>query len=367
MDPQTEYSYESIRADAIRLCRFTHDDDGNYVSAVLETFAADAPPPRYSALSYTWDSSSGQTGPRKNWAVRIGARYLPVLDSLLPFVQALRRKGALLDGTWWWIDSICIDQANTAERDEQVARMKTTYEDAQIVVVWLGEHSDDSDGALEFIQFLEKMNVENYALVDLRRILGEPQYESYWVALKSLFARRWWTRIWTVQEVVLPSEIAFWCGERHLSRDAVFAALTVIDRCNSKILDNQSVLFHQVFSRRRAYQLYRSRQRTRGDATLSLLSLVAYFCSNEATDDRDRLYGLTGLCTENHGIVIDYALSVEETYFRFAQSFMTQHKSLDILSFASLYPAGPGSSLPSWVPDWRRKIRPLVVPCMSTP
>lgn len=108
------------------------------------------------------------------------------------------------------------------------------------------------------------------------------------------------------------------------------------------------------------------RHKPRGNSTLSLLALATYFCNNEATDDRDRLYGLTGLCTENHALDIAYPQSVVEVYLRFAKSFITQYKSLDIVIFASLFDAAPGSSLPSWVPGWRSRRQPLIIPLMAS-
>ena len=37
----------------------------------------------------------------------------------------------------FWIDAICIDQANEKERPEQVKVMKQIYEKAEAVVIWL--------------------------------------------------------------------------------------------------------------------------------------------------------------------------------------------------------------------------------------
>ena len=123
--------------------------------------------------------------------------------------------------------------------------------------------------------------------------------------------------------------------------------------------------FHHAFNRRRVWKFYKSMQKG-SDLSISLLAVAAYLCSHDATDDRDRLYGLTGLSTENHTLDINYSWSVDEVYLRFAQSFITQHKSLDIINFASLFVATPGSSLPSWVPDWRTRVKPLVVPLMAS-
>ena len=62
---------------------------------------------------------------------------------------------------------------------------------------------------------------------------------------------------------------------------------------------------------------------------------------------------------------VDYSLTCEEVYLRFAQAFITQHKSLDIICFATIHKAISGSSLPSWVPDWHWRnayhVTPLIV------
>ncbi|KAF1850140.1 uncharacterized protein K460DRAFT_422571 [Cucurbitaria berberidis CBS 394.84] len=347
MKQTTRYSYESIQPGQFRMCRFVQD--GDCLSAVLETFSVDGQNPQYNALSYTWGLD--QRGPTTSWAIQIGEQYL----------SALRSRGTLLDGTWWWIDSICIDQKNVHERDEHVRRMKTTYQKAQKVIVWLGEQSDDSECALDFICLLDEMSRARHSNEDVRMSLQKDQYHAQWIALQRFFLRKWWTRIWTIQEFVIPSAITFWCGPRHISIDAIYAALTEADICSSNRFKG-TIAFHHAWNRIRAWLLYKFVPRP----GLSLLALAAYFCINEATDDRDRLYGLTGLSTEDHALDIDYSCSVDEVYLRFAQSFITQHKSLDIISFASLFIATPGSSLPSWVPDWRTKTEPFVVPLMTS-
>ncbi|KAK5740833.1 hypothetical protein LTR17_004423 [Elasticomyces elasticus] len=366
MDEPDPYSYEAIQTEQLRLCRFT--EDGEILSAVLEPYpAVDAPHPPYIALSYTWGVQT--PGVDDSWTLRIGRRHLAVRASLQSFVQALRAKGELIDGTWWWIDSICINQTNLQERGNHVRRMKTIYQNAEKVIVWLGPESHDSDCALDFIHFLNGADVFKFTNEDLRgtlrTILLQTQYQIKWAALKNFFLRRWWTRIWTVQESVIPSEVSFWCGPRRLTRDDIFDALNTADRCKAPDFKD-TIAFHHAWGRRRAWLLYDSVRGFEDRLNLSLVALAAYFCSNEATDDRDRVYGLFGLSSNNHGLEVSYSWSVDEVYLRFAQSFITQHKSLDIISFASLFVATPGSSLPSWVPDWRARIQPFVVPLMAS-
>ena len=43
-----------------------------------------------------------------------------------------------------WIDAICINQTDIPERNAQVSTMKRTYEEADRVLVWLGEERENS-------------------------------------------------------------------------------------------------------------------------------------------------------------------------------------------------------------------------------
>ena len=93
------YTYSPIQPNQIRLCRFRQNGDS--LAAEFGMFSTDAPLPEYVALSYTWDVSA--SGPIQNWSIQLGERYLPVLDSLKPFFQALRSRNLTPDETWWWV------------------------------------------------------------------------------------------------------------------------------------------------------------------------------------------------------------------------------------------------------------------------
>lgn len=355
-----------LQTDHIRLCRFV--GDGDALSAILEPFPLDGARPPYKALSYTCHLQ--HTGwPDESWSLHIGQQFLPVLGSLRSFKQALKDKGSLLDGTWWWIDSICIDQANLQERGNQVRRMKEIYRNAHEVITWLGPQSDDSDTALDFVHFLHGLNIARLANEDLRPALRttmlRDEYRTRWIALKQFFLREWWTRIWTVQEVVIPANVSFWCGSRQLSREVLFASLEMADRSSAPEFKG-NIAFPNAFHRRRAWHLYESIRTSDQPPNLSLIALAAYFSNNKATDERDLIYGLLGLCTENHSVEVSYSQSVDDVYLHFAQSFIKQHQSLDIISFGALFVSTSGSSVPSWVPDWRTRREPLVIPLMAS-
>lgn len=353
------YTYSPIRYDQIRLLQFVQD--GDHISAILKAFPIEEPLPRYRSITYTW-VVDGKYDSATTFMVEIDGCLLPVLSSLQPFFQALRVKGMLLDGKWWWIDSICIDQTNFEERSQQVQLMQQIYQQAEQVIVWLGEPSSDSDLAMDFIKFLDKTTRRKLSVAEVRRLLQRDHYRPQWTALTNFLSRKWWSRIWTVQEFVLPRSVSCWCGTRNVSRVAVCNSVLMADKCTS-IGIKENLVFTHANNRRRAWILYNAGKEPGVDLNLSLLALAAYFCCMDATDDRDRLYGLMALSTDEKLPRADYLLSTEEVYMRFTRSFIEQHKFLDIICLASIYSAPPGSSRPSWVPGWEKQY-PQVIPSM---
>lgn len=360
MDQNHPSVYRPIQHDQVRLVKFGHD--GDHTSAILQTFPLEGPIPPYQALSYTWLCDN--SGVARNHVLQIEKQQLPILDSLLPFFHVLSSKGTLLDNTWWWIDSICIDLANIEERGQQVQFMGRIYRNAHKVIVWLGEESDDTDRAIDFIELLnETIRQQTCSPEEIRAIFHQDQYHPHWAALTNFFQRRWWTRIWTLQEYAIPASVSFWYGMRSVGRSAVEGALMGADQYTALAFKGTAA-FRHGFNRRRVQRLHDLGQEPGTKLGRSLVALAAYSSCFEATDDRDRLYGIKGLATDAFLLDVNYSLSVEDTYLRFVKSFIEHYKSLDVICFASIYCPPPGSSLPSWVPDWRTTVDPLVIPLM---
>lgn len=354
------YEYEPIQHNQIRLIKFVQD--GNHVCAVLQPFSFEEPLPVFRSLSYTWAFKGGH--PQKDFRIEVDKRQLPVLNTLQPFLQALKSRDMLLDGKWWWIDSICIDQTNLEERAHQVQHMDVIYRQAESVVVWLGDPSSDSDLAMDFINILDQTSRRNLSVAEIRATLQQDHYRAHWRALTNFLSRRWWSRVWSVQEFVLAPSLEFWCGMRDISRDAMCNSIGMADKCTSAGI-KETLAFTHGNNRRRAWGLYEASKRPGASPGLSLLALAAYFCCMDATDDRDRLYGLRALATDQSILEVDYSLTTEEVYTRFAKSFITHYRSLDIICFASTYAPPSGSTLPSWVPHWQKR-NPVVIPSMAS-
>lgn len=51
-----------------------------------------------------------------------------------------------------WVDAMCINQYDTAERNSQVSMMRHIYADAEQVDVWLGSGSESTQAAAHLIE-----------------------------------------------------------------------------------------------------------------------------------------------------------------------------------------------------------------------
>ncbi|KAH6722498.1 heterokaryon incompatibility protein-domain-containing protein [Leptodontidium sp. MPI-SDFR-AT-0119] len=105
----------------------------------------------YDALSYSWGSTE------KAAQITVNGSIMHVTSNLHAALQHLRfeEEDRLL-----WIDAICIDQDNMAERRHQVQHMSYIYKEAERVVIWLGEGTQESDLIMDSIKRLQENNTK---------------------------------------------------------------------------------------------------------------------------------------------------------------------------------------------------------------
>lgn len=129
----------------------------------------------YEALSYVWGDDRK---PRHIW---IGTSKLHITENLYTALLCLRNHSA---DRSLWVDAICIDQTDDAEKSVQVQRMANVYSKASRVRVWLGDAADGSDQAL-------------HCLADAGAAEGPYELSAgYLELIRKLLAREWFTRVW---------------------------------------------------------------------------------------------------------------------------------------------------------------------------
>jgi hypothetical protein len=352
---------DTVDETSIRLLRLSRSEDGVYTGKLQKYLLANAP--HYYTASYVW-------GERKHTctAVNLKTGSLPVLDSLAPFLHMITQHSDFQPTDWWWIDSLCINLQDGQEREKQVRIMADIYKRARRAIVWLGEEKeDDSDctGAVEFLHYLSSMQIafngDDHAM---RSNLENPDFTEKCAAVSSLLARPWWTRVWTLQEFVLPKEAKLYCGAASISRGRFKSAVYSIFLCStiSNEFEHELVprrLFDGAFNRRRIHQ-WHTKPASIG---INLIAIMAYLGNHSATDSRDRIYSVLGLITEqDRGLIgpAEYSTNTEQQFAKLVQSFWNTHTSLDVICFMHLFSRdaaaidpGPENAVPTWAPDWR--------------
>jgi hypothetical protein len=109
----------------------------------------------YAALSYAWgDPAVAET-------ILVDDEPFQVTTNLAAFLTTLNRGRAkwgwsLNSPLHFWVDAICINQANIPERIEQVLRMGEIYKTATRVLIWLGPHSIHTERAFDWLLEIEE-------------------------------------------------------------------------------------------------------------------------------------------------------------------------------------------------------------------
>ncbi|EHK26244.1 uncharacterized protein TRIVIDRAFT_8990, partial [Trichoderma virens Gv29-8] len=109
-------------------------DDDIYVDLV--TASLDKAPP-YEALSYTWDSQLSDQ------VIYANGRKFFITKNTHDAIRRLRLEPG--ETRYLWIDAICINQNDIAEKSSQVAMMANIYKNAKQVDIWLGNGNSSSD------------------------------------------------------------------------------------------------------------------------------------------------------------------------------------------------------------------------------
>lgn len=94
----------------------------------------------YAALSYVWGN------PLETTAVLVNGIKTQVTLNLEAALRHIRQSSCAVV---LWVDALCINQEDVAEKNHQVEMMREIYSGAEFVIAWLGSASEDSDLAME--------------------------------------------------------------------------------------------------------------------------------------------------------------------------------------------------------------------------
>lgn len=184
--------------------------------------------------------------------------------------------------------------------------------------------------------------------------IPEYQLKRLFEGLRRMLTLKWWMRIWVVQEAIVAQEITVMYGNVSAPWEMMCGAAISSVRSHRQILAEGNVVSPDdikvlgLFSRVLNLNQFRATWRASGGE--SLLSLLRHFSSREASDHRDRIYALLGLCDSKELVQPNYQLNDRETYTSTTLRIIAAQRSLAALSGDLGRKNQP--NLPSWVPDW---------------
>ena len=142
---ETPYQYLPLPAhDWIRLLRLDSQEDGGSITICLTPHRLDDHIQHYTSLSYSWGRDpDGDASPSRTLIIDGGV--LNITENLHDCLVRLRPT-TTDQPLFIWIDAVCINQSDVAERNSQVSQMAQIYKKASALLVWLGEdHDGNSD------------------------------------------------------------------------------------------------------------------------------------------------------------------------------------------------------------------------------
>ncbi|CZR66331.1 uncharacterized protein PAC_16232 [Phialocephala subalpina] len=154
--------------------------------------------PPYTAISYTWGNEDASE------VIYLNNRPFHVRPNLWSCLYYMAHAARNATWNYLWVDAICIDQANVAERNSQVRLMDQTYRDAVCVSVWLG------------LITLPKETM-SYLPTQIPPKTIESDGFDWTESIADLSNRPYWSRVWVIQEFLLGRNVELYCSDNRIN------------------------------------------------------------------------------------------------------------------------------------------------------
>ena len=338
------YQYAPLKHDSdIRLLYLLPGSDNAPLSCSLRIVSLSALPV-YEAISYTWGE------PIFSASIDCFSKgQLPITENLSKALFHLRLGDRI---RVLWVDAICINQQDLAERSHQVTLLRDTFESAENVIIWLGEDTGDAKEAFDILRTIDHFSLSDK---DIRSFLMLKGHK----VLEKLLERSWFRRIWVIQELICAMKATITCGshamewERFLDVAARIKSTRYYGPFGDESVHNA---LYSLGGMRRERQLRQQREKTHLETML-----YSYRCCL-ASDPRDKVFALVGIANEQNAVAYtpDYTKDVLKVYRDLAIHLIIAGGHPDILVNCAHITRSHIPHLPSWAPDWSQ---PLLANC----
>jgi hypothetical protein len=241
---------------------------------IEEFWGSDIPP--YAILSHTWeeDEVNFQDFVRASKATRKKKGYKKILSTCK---LARETRDSL---KWAWVDTCCIDKTSSAELSEAINSMFSWYHNARVCYVWLsdlpaaakGEDSDKVDTA-------------------------------------ELAKCRWFTRGWTLQELIAPRTLFIYDADWNLrgNKGSLRAQLRDVTGIDERVLRDSNAL-----------------------ASIPIATRMFWASKRQTSRLEDRAYSLLGIFDVNMPLLYGER---HRSFHRLQEEIIKQNADLSILAW----------------------------------
>lgn len=356
------FLYKSLAEDEIRLLTVhtKYLRYGAIVSAELHTYSRAAAPP-YDAVSYAWGDDVSTASMMVNG---LSLTIRTTLLEALPYIIDSRpepRTRAL------WIDAICPNQNDDQEKAIHVLRMNEIYEMASRTLIWLGKADNYSNLAMDSIEGLTR----KLLLVKDPKTLSQPELlakydlpresDPMWEAIRVLQLRPWFSRLWTLQEVVLSEQPILLCGRNSMAWDTLVALDDAAGQALlSAMTQGEMDATYQYSGTPAEVDFLRASRQAQNKLDLS--SLIASSRRRGYSVPVDRVWALLGMLDQKYRQhildekLVDYSKSAiinyHETFLGIMKFHVKHHRRIAMKLIEGNLRDTRNPSLPSWCPDW---------------
>ncbi|CAO2650180.1 Nn.00g014720.m01.CDS01 [Neocucurbitaria sp. VM-36] len=341
-----QYLYKHLQNSSIRLLHLLPDSGDDSLRGIIFHVPLESAI-QFRALSYVWGTMS------QTEALWTPDGVLGITPNLKAALQHLRQKK---DSLILWVDAICINQHNMAEKALQIRLLPDIFQRATSVFAYLGNDRQNHRAIETLMQIRAKGALSDWpkCLPPVPSSWGTQPIpaatDPVWDDIKNFFQNSWFRRAWVVQEVVLAASVRIVCSKWIVDWNDLLSAVNTVHREYRRAgnIDAPPDVYPWEFF----LELAQHREWEARQTRWALINLFEPFRYLESTWKRDRLFALLGIASDGADPAFepDYTSPLEVVVTRFANVFIRQGKVLQLL-----YRAGLGSQperFPSWVPDW---------------
>ncbi|KAK5654531.1 hypothetical protein OQA88_7160 [Cercophora sp. LCS_1] len=309
----SRYHYRPLKNNHIRVLRLPPSNvapDATLECEIIHVPLSNAAP--YEALSYVWGSDAlTRTIHVKAPGWHLRKETIPITESLWAALTHLQKPYASRD---LWVDQLCINQNDQAEKSIQVDRMGEIYSRSTTTIIWLGpQNQKDAILLNELYMKLSKASstdrdergVLSMDQKTLAAMIGTSKHQeredrmiyTYRRLLERFLALPWFSRVWVYQEAVLAKRVIVVWGKIILPFDFITGLIFSIYGLAKGSPDDQK--WHKRIKDTKGFAPLRAIYYDRaahGEGKLNFLHVLWHARKHlSAKDNRDYIYAFRGV------------------------------------------------------------------------